>query len=723
MAISTTKRGVFISDTVLVSDIIHGSKPSLGITAFRNITDQLASKPVELSLANDHERGDYWTDGTSYMVVSGKRMGNMKWRIPINDQIQGGGGGLTPQQLQALRSKQVYARNTIYHPAVAQGEAPPHPIITNITARANNQAVFESAPWTHSQDENSVYKADVLILASGAGDAGATAIVATIESIPQIPDVPDAANVKPFADASRNPTVQVATGDIADNAVTETKLSSDVRTKLNAEAPEPTAVKPYAASDGRDIEGGDIADNTIPEGKLDDATRAKLDATGGADDSLVQVGISGDGPETFLTSRTRGSSSSNRVGFRSVSEGGTEGQVFTKGANNLFGWEDLPDQNVAQWAKADDSSTQIPDSKISNTFARESVVEEQLALLDLAINANVLPRQLRAYGGDLQYIPHPEGVWGQRDDSTVGMNIGGAFLFNNDKTTTKGIPNEVGATTATYSVANIPAAPNPNFVREHADPNEDSNPFLGVTPYCNGPVIVTTPTNERRKVFTGIWGQQLATRPTETALDIDNTMFSIGSKGLIRWNREGIEVRTGADSAINRQVTQYIRIGTQNLTNLGNAAYTPAALASTFTGASQTFRLVANLYDADESVPRQSPSIDIEANASSKDFIIPLANRPSVTGNITYNGSTRVATINITGGGTAPDTHIDLDVRVRQVFTYNRPSRTTYEALVLSDDVVRPGVGFKSLDRTTINTCLSLRLKNNMMRTMLAPIL
>ena len=77
---------------------------------------------------------------------------------------------------------------------------------------------------------------------------------------------------------------------------------------------------------------------------------------------------------------------------------------------------------------------------------------------------------------------------------------------------------------------------------------------------------------------------------------------------------------------------------------------------------------------------------------STKGFTIPLNNRAPLTGNITYNGSTRVATINITGGSQAPGSHIELDVRVRSVFTYTRPSRISYEALVLEDDVERAGV-------------------------------
>ena len=162
----------------------------------------------------------------------------------------------------------------------------------------------------------------------------------------------------------------------------------------------------------------------------------------------------------------------------------------------------------------------------------------------------------------------------------------------------------------------LPAAPNPNFVREHADPNEDSNPFTGVTPFCNGPVPITTPANQRRKIITGVWGQALASRPTDTNLTVENTMLGFGNRGLIRWNNAGIEVRTGADSAINRQVVQFTGVGRQNLANLGNAAYVLPALASSFTGSSQTFRLIAHEFEADESVARQDVSVDIEANAS-----------------------------------------------------------------------------------------------------------
>ena len=715
-------------DQVFVSDIINRSKLLItvdsdtgvitkGRLVFNDVTSRLTERPQAGDDASDFQRGDFWTNSTEYMYVRGTT--RKIWVTPVNDTVRGGGGGgLTPQDRQTIYSRDIYAKNTVYHDSTSAAR----PTVSNVTALANRQATFNvDGGWTHTQTDTSTYKADIFILASGQGDSNASGFAGVPEAITQATEVKpyaaqggrqiqdgdvedgtltegklvqalqdkineEGAQVKPYAAQGGR---QIQGGDVEDGTLGEAKLDTTTQTKINRQA---TAVKPYAAQGGRAIQNGDIEDETIEEDKFSSAVQTKLNATGGANDSVTSVGIRGDGAETFLTSRTRGGSD-NAIGFRTVPAGGTPGQVPVKGQGSLYDWADLPSQedNTAQWAKADDTTTLVPDNKISNTFARESVVEEQLSLIDLAIQANVLPTNLRRFEDDLEVELHPEGVWEQRDDSTVGMNIGGAFLFSNDRTTTKGIPQEVAAV-RDYSVANLPPAPNPNFVREHADPNEDSNPFLGVTPFCNGPVIVTTPANQRRKVFTGIWGQSLGTRPTDTNLTAETTMFSVGTKGLIRWNRAGIEVRTGADSAINRQVTQYLRIGTQNLSNLGNAAYTPPALASSYTGASQTFRLVANEFDADESVARQSPSVDIEANASTKGFTIALANRAPLTGNITYNGSTRVATINITGGSQAPGSHIELDVRVRNTFTYTRPSRTVYEALVLEDDVVRAGV-------------------------------
>ena len=650
-------------DAVFVSDLIHGSKQIItrntdtgAITktriVFNNVTVRLTTRPQAGDDASDFQRGDYWNSGVEYMFVRGTS--RKIWATPFNDQVSGGGGGISPQQLQAIYSRDFYSKNVVFHDSTSAAR----PTVSNVVARPNRLATFDvDGGWTHSPSNTSVYKADIYILASGAGDSNASGFSGTPEALVQ------------GSDGAPGP--QGPKGDKGDPGQDGADGAQGERGEQGEQGPPGPA-----GSDGAQGPKGDKGD-TGEQGPPGSA----------AEGAVTDVRVQGEGSTKQIVVIDGGVN--NALPIPGVPSGGNTGDVITKGQGSLYDWAAPTGGggNTATWAQTGNTDD-VPDTKISNNFARRTEIEGEIALLEQAIQANVLPEQLRLFGDDVRVGKHPAGVWGQKDDSTVGMNIGGAFLISNDRTTTKGIPQEVGAVSG-YSAANLVGS---NFVREHADPNEDSNPFLGVTPYCAGPVIITTPANQRRKVFTGVWGQELVNRPTDTNLTAENTMFSIGSKGLIRWNRAGIEVRTGADSAINRVVTQYLRIGTQNLSNLGNSAYTPPALASSYTGASQTFRLVANEFEEDESVARQSPSVDVEADASTKGFTIPLNNRAPLTGNITYNGSTRVATINITGGSQAPGSHIELDVRVRNTFTYTRPSRTVYEALVLEDDVVRAGV-------------------------------
>ena len=662
--------GIFVSDLIIGSkEIITRNTDTNAITKrtliFNDVTVRLTAKPASGDDASQFQRGDFWTQNGEYMFVRGTS--RRIWATPLNDQVSGGNSGATPQQLATIYSRDLYTKNVVFHDSTSAAR----PNVSNVTALANRQATFDvDGGWTHSPSNTSVYKADIYILASGAGDSNASGFSGTPEALVQGSD---------GAPGPQGP--KGDKGDTGDTGPAGADGRDGAPGQDGAQGQRgPQGIQGIQGQQGIQGEKGDKGDRGEPGTSASGAvTEVRVQGQG----SSKQIVVIDGGVNTALP-------------IPGVPSGGNPGDVLTRQAvqGNLWNWVAPTGGggggNAATWAQTGNTDD-VPDTKISNNFARRTEIEGEIALLEQAIQANVLPEQLRLFGDDVRVGKHPAGVWGQKADSTVGMDIGGAFLVSNDKTTTKGIPQEVAAVSG-YSVANLPPAPNPNFVREHADPNEDSNPFLGVTPYCNGPVIVTTPANQRRKVFTGIWGQSLGTRPTDTNLTVENTMFSIGSKGLIRWNRAGIEVRTGADSAINRQVTQYLRIGSQNLSNLGNAAYTPPALASSYTGASQTFRLVANEFEEDESVARQSPSVDVEANASTKGFTIPLNNRAPLTGNITYNGSTRVATINITGGSQAPGSHIELDVRVRNTFTYTRPSRTVYEALVLEDDVVRAGV-------------------------------
>ena len=180
MPIDVPFRGVTHEDLITISDIIHGSKPALGITRFRNITNTLQSRPVVDSDASSFERGDYWTDNTAYMVVVGT--GRRLWKTPVNDQVSGGGGGITPQQLQTIYSRDYYAKNVVYHDSTSAAR----PNVTNVTALANRLATFDvDGGWTHTAGDTSVYKADIYILASGEGDTNASGFAGTPEALVQ----------------------------------------------------------------------------------------------------------------------------------------------------------------------------------------------------------------------------------------------------------------------------------------------------------------------------------------------------------------------------------------------------------------------------------------------------------------------------------------------------------------------------------------------------------
>ena len=299
--------------------------------------------------------------------------------------------------------------------------------------------------------------------------------------------------------------------------------------------------------------------------------------------------------------------------------------------------------------------------------------------------ANIIPEILKSLAHDLALTQHPAGVWLATPTASVKMNIGGAFLFDNAFTDTRQIQQEIAAVSG-YTAANLLGA---NFVREHTDPNEDTNPFAGVTPYCQGAVDITTPAELRPKVVSFVFGQMLRSRPTSRALDSDTTFLQFGDTGLIRWSDQGLDVRIGRTTAINQQVTHFEGAGSTNLSSLAGA-YT-LTLASRFTGATRRVKLTANVFIADEQVARSSPSMEVNAAAAPTNFAIPIEGRVALTGNIAYNGSTRVLTINITGGSKEFNSHIQLDVGVQITETINLPAREEFTGL-LGATSLSPGV-------------------------------
>ena len=381
-------RGVVLEDAILVSDLVHGSKPSLGIT-FRNITSTLTQQPSSGDSADQYERGNYWTNGTIYMVV----VGNLRklWATPINDSIQGGGGGgLTPQQLQALRSAEPYALTHAYHDSTSAAR----PTVSNIIVRDNNLATFDlSGGWTHTAGDTSRYQVSILIRASGSGDAGATAIVGIPELIVGGPA------------GAQGP--QGPKGDPGQDGAPGRDGAQGQQGEQGEQGPPGADGSP--GPQGPKGDKGDTGEQGPPGSS----------ATGAVTDVRVQ----GSGSTKQLVVIDGGVN--NALPIPGVPAGGNPGQTIVKGQGSLYDWgTPASTSNAATWAQTGNTDD-VPDSKISNTFARRTEIEGEIALLEQAINANVLPRQLTLFGNDLRAITHPEGVWGQRDGSIAGLNIGG----------------------------------------------------------------------------------------------------------------------------------------------------------------------------------------------------------------------------------------------------------------------------------------------------------
>ena len=419
---------------------------------------------------------------------------------------------------------------------------------------------------------------------------------------------------------------------------------------------------------------------TVPDLVLDLtallATVGGGDGGSGAADSLVGITARGAGKDAAIVTETR-AGNTNAVGYPSVPIPESADQVMTSMANGEYGWANIqiPAEVLAPYATIAELNTALKQ--------RDGLIN----LLSEAINANVVPEVLKALAPDVRVTPHPAGVWEQTDDSTVKMNIGGAFLFENSQTGRLTIPQEIAAVSG-YSAADLTGA---NFVREHADPNEDSNPWRGVTPYCVGPLPITTPANLRRKVLTFYFGQMSAERSASNNLTAETEFLRFGTAGLLRFNRGGLWARIGTTAPANQTITHFLRVGRQNLSSLGDGnQYVLAPLNSSFTGASRKLKLTAELYDADEGVARSSTSVEVTAVAGSTGFTIPVPGRTPLTGNVTYNGATRVITINITGGSKEPDSHIVLNVGAEETTTYTRPGGVEYTGLLAADSLT-PG--------------------------------
>ena len=399
----------------------------------------------------------------------------------------------------------------------------------------------------------------------------------------------------------------------------------------------------------------------------------------GAADSVVSITARGGGKTAEIVYTTRGGGTTTAIGYPSVPipDGQADNaKVLTADGEGGYAWQTIP--NTGGGGGSGDVTT----AQLNTALA---VRDSEIATLSQLVFANIIPAALTALAHDLTLTAHPAGVWLPTPTASVKMVIGGAFLFENASVTRTTIQQEIAAVSG-YTAADLTGM---NFVRIHSDPNEDTNPFVGVTPYCVGAVDITTPAELRQKVISFVFGQMSRGRPTSRALDADTTFLQFGDTGLIRWSDQGIDVRIGRSTAINQQVTHFERADSINLSSLAGAH--TFNLASRFTGATRRVKLTANVFIADESVARSSPSVEVNAAAAPTNFSIPIAGRVALTGNIAYNGSTRALTINITGGSKEFNSHIQLDIGVQITETINIPAREEFTGL-LGATSLSPGV-------------------------------
>ena len=743
MALNTALRGIVGEDVILVSDILHGDKPSLNIT-FRNITSSLSGRPISGADASDHQRGDYWTDGTSYMVVINPV--EQIWASPVNDSIQGGGGGgVTPQQLAAVRSRLPYSIYVAFH----ETENASVPTVTNIVPRADGFSTFNlSGGWVNQPTTDSTRFVIIGIRAAAEGDTTATSIVSPVYPLLRGADGSDADaraytdqqitnRVKAYArDSGRLiESADIKLGEVktenigggavtadrlADNSVTGRAIADDnVELSHLADSAtnlmlDPNAtngqvmqftngswqrvtlatsanVKPFADSDQNVlIQGTDIGDNTIGSDQL--ANRSV-----GTDElqtnSVTEVKIpDNEIPEGKFVQPIRDKLS------RVLPTGGNPGDVITRGQGSLFSWAAPTggggSDNVATWAQTNNADL-IPDTgsgnKISNRIVRRTEMEEEIGTLEGLIEAGATSRQLRLFDHDMRIIQHPGGVWEPTADASIATSAPAAFLFENSTVEPNSVPIEPG-TASGYSFASRGTT---NFVRIHQNPNSDANAFHGVTPYTSGLNNITTPANQKRKLITGLWSQGFAARADNDTNDDTSTFLGFGSKRLIRFNQRGIDVSIGSSTPTNRDVTHFVGLTTitlQRHTRFGPVSVTLPANAN-----GTKLRLSSRRYVADSTIPQSTGSVEVNnLSTSLTNFSIPVQGQAPITGTVQYNPSNRAMSFIFTGGFNITnerfEVHIDNEVRER----INYPATPQFAGILAADqpendDVFRQG--------------------------------
>ena len=409
-----------------------------------------------------------------------------------------------------------------------------------------------------------------------------------------------------------------AAGDIANNAIGENqlidgavstdKLSVIVRSLLN---PSPAGNPGKFVRVKADQTGYELVDEPAggnPEGQNDSIVSIQADANG-------------------ILYRTRGGISDS-IGLRLVPADGDTGEVLTHDGNN-YSWQPAPQTGVSpsQFKTQLDQALAIRDSEIDILTAQILSIEP-------------VSQKLKDLDHDLTIIHHPEGMWEPTPTAFGKFGTPAVGLATNAKTGHNRIDQEVAAASGTYGFT---SPTDPNFVRRHENPFSDDNSFPGVTPYATGVINLTTPPNQKNRVFSFVWGQR-TNRVDTQAFNDETRMFALGTKDLIRWTQRGIDASIGSSSGVNRVVTHYERFAGQQLPSLAGEFPFRSNLP-TGAPASPKIKITADEYVGGASFITTTGSTELTVSGTERRFSIPIAGQAAIVGRATYNSTTRQLTL------------------------------------------------------------------------------
>ena len=316
--------------------------------------------------------------------------------------------------------------------------------------------------------------------------------------------------------------------------------------------------------------------------------------------------------------------------------------------------------------------------------------------LQARINASGdgIPDDIARLAHDLTIIQHPEGVWERVANAVAAVKAPFAALFTNAATDPNTINQEPEtAAVKGYAIASRTAA---NFVRRHADPDSDDNAWPGITPYAAGQFDLTTPANQKNRIFSAVITQMAAQRAAVGVGDATEIMLQIGDNKLIRFNQRGLEASIGQTAGGTAQTrAHFARYDSHLLPHISNTLYNNN-IASTIAGhniaALPRIKLTAKQRIADEQFVRRTSSVIVVplANTAPTNFAIPIEGQQSIVGTLQYNAGNKAISYRFTSGHNVPGENFTIDFAVEITETITLPNGTVWGGMLAAESLSHP---------------------------------